>query len=101
MVLIKAYAERPPMYVPDVGEVLYARRAPVEPWVKAVVLGVRRLKAGRVRLKVQWIESDPQAGVPDDDCVAVPIVAGDVGWVLMKEGAPLLAKQVHRDAPPV
>lgn len=86
------------MYAPDVGEVVEARRAPVTGFVKAVVLDARRNKAGNLRVKVQWLESDPTAGVPGRR-QRKPISAGETGTIVLVDGALPLIRQITRGAP--
>jgi hypothetical protein len=87
------------MYAPDVGEVVLARRTPVDRWVKAVVLDGRRNRAGHLRIKLQWLGNDDQAGYGKSGRPAAPIVRGELGWVVCREGAPLLIRQIDGGAP--
>jgi len=76
--IIRAYDNLPITYAPDIGEVVGARRTRVEPFLRAVVLMVKRRRDGALRIKVQWLESDDGAGWDPPS----PIVAGSVGWVV-------------------
>lgn len=88
--IIRAYAGLPRTYAPDVGEVVMARRTPVDQFTRAVVLAARRNKEGGVRVKVQWLADNPDAGASGPK----PIVAGTIGWVVAPGiGAPLI-KQI-------
>jgi hypothetical protein len=92
--IIKAYDGLPRTYAPDVGEVVLARRTKVEAFLRAVVLMVKRRRDGAVRIKVQWLDSDPEAGA----WVHSPIVAGTVGWVVetMDPTEPRMVQQITR-----
>lgn len=93
--IIRQYGDYPITYVPDIGEVLYARRTKIEPFLKAIVLLARRRRDGAIRIKVQWLESNPDAGA----WVESPIVAGTVGWVVSGlPGAPRMIMQIDRGA---
>lgn len=99
--IIRAYGGLPITYVPDVGEVVEARRSPMGRFVRAVVLGARRRAHGGVEIKVHWLDSDPDAGVTEGPGRTltgerVPIVAGTVGWVKDRRlaGVPPLIRQV-------
>lgn len=81
--IIKQYAGLPITYAPDIGEVLLARRTPADKFVRAVALDVKRRRDGAVRVKVQWLEDDSNAGLEDYNQPKVPITAGTVGWVVM------------------
>ncbi len=97
--MIRPYQGLPRAYTPDVGEVVEARRTPVDRFVRAVVvLRPRRRRDGRIRVRVQWLDSDDQAGVDADEQLRSPIRAGDVGWLIMPDGPgdlPLI-RQVDR-----
>lgn len=98
MRMIKKYGEFPPVYAPSAGEVLLARRSASDKWVRAVVLDARRNRAGGVRIKLQWLESDPNAlcGAPGREA---PLEAGNVGWVVARDGMPPLIKYISEGAP--
>lgn len=86
--IIKQYAGLPTTYAPDIGEVLLARRTPADKFVRAVVLDARRNRQGNVRVRVQWLEDDLDAGAPEvwngkPRHPVGPIKAGTVGWVVM------------------
>lgn len=100
--IIKPYADLPRTYAPDVGEVVMARRTPADRFVRAVVLAVRRNRAGNLRIRMQWIESDPNAGAPEKrkDRVRKPIEAGTVGWVTQVQGGPPLIVQINERPQP-
>lgn len=81
--IIKQYAGLPITYAPDIGEVLLARRTGVDKFVRAVVLDARRNRAGNVRVKVQWLDDDPDAGAPMPYRERVPVKAGDKGVIIV------------------
>jgi len=97
MAIIRAYAGLPTTYAPDVGEVVHARRTPADRWTRAVVLDYRRRRDGALRIKVQWIEANPDAGAPDKR-PRMPIKAGDTGWVVARQDPtePPLVRQLDR-----
>lgn len=74
MAMIRKYRQHPQVFVPDVGEVIMARRTPAETFLRAVVLRVRRLREGHIRVTVEWMEGDPDAGITKP----WPIVPGGV-----------------------
>lgn len=74
---IRRYREHPSVFVPDIGEVIRARRSAVDPFLRAVVVRVRRLREGHIRLTVEWLESDPGAGATKPS----PVVAGELGRI--------------------
>lgn len=92
--IIKAYGDLPVTYAPDIGEVIKARRTPTDKWVPAIVLHVKRVRGGHVRLKIQWLGDDPDAGAPEWR-VKKPIVAGTTGPITYdpSPGAPRLIMQ--------
>lgn len=76
--MIRKYRQHPQVFVPDIGEVIMARRTPASTFLSAVVLRVRRLRDGDIRVTVQWMESDPDASVWTD----APIEAGDIDRIV-------------------
>lgn len=93
---IRKYKQHPEIYVPDVGEVIQARRSGADAFLPAVVVRVRRLANGHVRVTVQWLASNPRAGAQ----APAPIKAGDTGRIVFPpERASLLIRQTSRDAP--
>lgn len=94
--IFKPYGDLPRTYAPDIGEVVEARRSVTARWVRAVVTGVRRLRDGQLKIRVQWIESDPDAGGADPTRPIVPIVAGDVGYMMADGDGPPLIRQIDR-----
>lgn len=98
--IIKKYGDLPTAYAPDVGEVIYARRTPVDKWVKAVVLMAHRNRAGNLRIKVQWLGDDPDAGAPTRYRPRVEIRAGEHAWVVVDKDptAPRLVYQYDQGA---
>ena len=96
--MIKKYGQFPPVYAPSTGEVLLARRTPADKWVQAVVLDARRNRSGGVRIKLQWLESDPKATYGDPRYTNT-IVAGETGWVVARDGMPPLIKYISEGAP--
>lgn len=72
--IIRKYAQYPKVFVPDVGEVVEARRSIMDDrFTKAAVTHVQRQRDGRIKLTVVWLEDDPGA--------QVPIRTGERGWV--------------------
>jgi hypothetical protein len=98
--IIRAYGKHPVTYAPDVGEVIWARRTPADKWVRAVVLHGKRNRAGDLRIKVEWLEDDPDAGAPERDRPKAPIVAGTPGWLVIKQDPrePRLVQQISAGA---
>lgn len=103
MGIIRPYGDLPRMYTPDVGEVVEARRNPADKFVRAVALHSRRKGDGSLRVKVQWLDSDPDAGAPNPGKGRVPIVAGAIGLVIMcsTDDRPPLIRQINGGAKPV
>jgi hypothetical protein len=98
-VIIKPYGELPRVYAPDIGEIIYARRTPADKLTRAVVLDARRNRDGHLRVKLQWLESNPDAG-SGDPRFNEPIRAGSYGWVVIKQDAtPPLIVQIDGGAP--
>lgn len=92
--IIRKYAQFPMTFVPDVGEVVMARRSPVDAWLRAVVTHVRRQRTGKIKLTVLWLDSDPHAGAQGPK----PIVANTKGWVeFFPERQATLIRQLYRD----
>ena len=97
--IFKAYGGLPITYAPDVGEVVMARRTPADNWVRAVVLNARRNREGNVKIKVQWMESDPGAGMRVGSEPRKPIVAGTPGFLVIDPGEPPLIKHIDKGSP--
>lgn len=95
--IIRKYRELPALYLPDVGEIVLARRSGADKYVKAVILTKpRRIPGGKVKFKVQWLESDRSTGGEGRE----PIIQGEVGWI--ETGAddwPLKVKQINKGQP--
>jgi hypothetical protein len=93
-VIIRPYAGLPRTYAPDIGEVVEARRTLSEEFIRAVVLDVKRNREGGLRVRVQWLSSNPQSGVTG----SFPIEAGTVGWIVTKSdpAEPPMIKQIDR-----
>jgi hypothetical protein len=73
--MIRKYAQHPAVFVPDLGEVIHARRSVVDDqFTKAVVTHVRRQSDGRIKLSVYWMEDDPKA--------ETPIRKNEPGWIV-------------------
>jgi hypothetical protein len=73
--MIRKYAQHPPVFVPDPGEVIHARRSIVDDqFTKAVVTQARRQRDGQIKLTVYWLEDDPKA--------ETPIRKGEPGWIV-------------------
>ena len=101
--IIRGYGGIPLTYAPDVGEVVWARRTPVERWVRAAVLTVRRNKAGNLKITVWWLEDDPDAGSGYEGKGSKPIRANTRGWIEIRRGpgVPPLIRQIDGGAPGV
>ena len=73
--MIRKYGPLPRVFVPDIGEVIGARRSPADDrFTKAVVIKAQRQRDARIKITVIWMENDPAA--------TPPIVAGETGWVV-------------------
>lgn len=97
--IIKPYGGLPRMYAPDVGEVVLARRSASDKFVRAVVLGAHRNRAGHLRVKLHWLESDPNAGRTDYRRLK-PLVAGTTHAVVLVPDMPPLIRQINRGTAP-
>ena len=99
--IIKPYSGLPRTYAPDVGEIVEARRTGGDKFVEAVVMSVRRNRDGHLRIRIQWLGDDPNAGVRDRlQAVKSPVVALTYGWLVHNPGsdAPPLIRQISRGA---
>lgn len=95
---IRKYLDNPEVYVPDIGQVVMARRSPIEPFTRAVILFVRRSRGGYLKLTVQWLEDAPTAGVDSPK----PIVAGTRGWITTSpDRLALLVKEIDGGPAPL
>ena len=93
--IIRKYGDMPVTYAPDVGEVVMARRSPAGKFVKAVVLKAQRRGDGQLRVKVQWLGSDPAPVTTE--AITNPIVEGSTGIVIHPlDGRPPLIKQIPK-----
>lgn len=101
--IIRGYRGVPTTYTPDEGEIVLARRTPVDRWVRAAVLYVRRNSLGDLKVTVWWLEDDPDAGAGHGDAASKPIEANTKGWLTIRRqpGVPPLVKQINRGTPPV
>lgn len=101
--IIRGYRGVPVTYTPDEGEIVLARRTPVDRWVRAAVLYVRRNSLGDLKVTVWWLEDDPDAGTGYGDEPSTPIEANTKGWLTIRRqpGAPPLIKQISRGTPTV
>lgn len=99
--IIRQYAGLPTTYAPDVGEVVLARRTPADKFVRSVVLDVRRRPDGKLRVKVQWLADDDQAGYETDRYPKAPIKSGTQGVVIMSTDPldPRLIMQIDQGSP--
>lgn len=88
------------MYAPDVGEVVEAKRGPSDRWTRAVVVRAYRNREGNLKVKVQWLEDDPTAGVGDHGRPRKPIVALSHSYMVIKEGEPPLVRQINEGSRP-
>lgn len=89
--IIRKYGDFPAMQVPDVGEIVKARRSASDTYLRAVVIVVRRMRDGAIKLRVQWLESNPHVGTP--------IVADTIGWLVQKPGRPPLVLRTSKAQP--
>lgn len=91
--IIRKYRDLPTLYLPDVGEVVEARRSVADVWTRAYVIRARRLKGGTLRFTVCWLADDPRSGDG-----AHPIVAHTLGRIKCPPGdwSPLV-RQISRD----
>lgn len=99
--IIRGYAGIPATYSPDLGEVILARRTPIDPWVRAVVVKAWRNSARNLKLKIIWLEDDPHAGAEWKGHATRPIKAHTFGWIEIKRGpgVPPLIKQIPKGTP--
>lgn len=51
-------------YHPDRGEIIWARRTPVDRYLRAVVKTKWKQRDGFTKIHVVWLESDPDADPP-------------------------------------
>lgn len=114
--MLRAYAGQPVQYAPDPGEIIYARRGEHDKFTLAVTEKVWRNRAGFVRVRVMWLEEDPDAspgerdrndredyGRRTDPPRAVrPVAPYEVGWLTLRHplGETPLVKQVDKDQLP-
>lgn len=59
MGMIRRYGQFPALFVPDEGEVVLASRSPAGPYLRAVVVKVRRALEDRIRVDFVWLEPWP------------------------------------------
>lgn len=93
--IIKPYGDLPRAYAPDIGEVVDARRTPADDFTSAVVVGVRRIRSGDLKIRVQWMADNPRAG-SGDPRFNEPIKAGTLGFLVLGGDGPPLIRQVNR-----
>ena len=74
----------PPTYVPTEGEMVYARRDPVEKFSLALIYRVGYNKRGWMRLTLFWLESDKEARNPYE--------AGAIAYLVVKPWPPMVKK---------
>lgn len=80
------------MYVPDVGEVVDARRSVADVWTRAYVIRVQRKRGGIIKFTVCWLGGNPETAGG-----TVPIVAHTIGAIHAPlDGWPLLIRQISR-----
>ena len=93
MAVIRKYGEYPQVLVPDIGEIVEARRSMAESFIKAVVIKHRRIRSGKIRTTVEWLEDDPHAGTN----YPAPISVGDTGRVVFEpDRMDLMIRQITR-----
>lgn len=103
--IIKAYGDRPAQYAPDAGEIIQARRTALDEFTLAVVEKVWRNRDGHLRLRIVWLDDNPDAHVNDDrykPAAKLPVKAGVVCWLTLRNkwGASPLARQIDADQLP-
>lgn len=91
--IIRRYRDLPTVYVPDVGEVVEARRSVADVWTRAYVIRVQRLRGGTLKFTICWLADNPKAGDGTS-----PIVAHTLGYVKCPpdDWSPLI-RQISRD----
>lgn len=90
--MIRKYRDIPATYAPDVNELIMARRSVVDGYTKARVVLVRRTRAGRIKIRLQWMEDNPGT--------RTPIVKDTPGWVeVSNEWWPPLIQQISKSQP--
>jgi hypothetical protein len=117
MMYIKGYLDHPPLEAPDPGEILYARRSADDKFTLAVVEKAWRNRAGLLRVRVVWLDDDPDASPGEKDRNdrdgrglsqdaptqhMRPVAAHEVGWLTLRdplEESPLI-RQIDRDSLP-
>lgn len=77
-------------YLPEKGEIIWARRTPVDRYLRAVVKVAWKQRDGCTKIHIVWLESDP---VPTP-----PVVMATDDWLVL--GRLLLAKKWEPDPPP-
>lgn len=97
--IIRAYAGRPAIEAPDIGEVVYARRSPLHKWLRAVVIHARRNSMNNLKVRVQWLEGDPDAVKLKTPEKKEPIKPGDHGWIMVRHGTPPILARINEGAP--
>lgn len=93
---IRPYRDLPGMYAPDVGEVIMARRTPLYRWTRAIVLGVHRTREARLRVRLQWMEDDPNTGMVYQGRKTRPVVAGAIESFVTDPDDSLLISRIDR-----
>lgn len=82
MAIIRKYGQYPQVFVPNLGEMVWARKVPGDKWCKAVVIiKPWRTRGGEVRLKVEWREDDPNASYDKRTCKPKGHKAGGRGSI--------------------
>lgn len=83
MGMIRRYGKLPALFVPDEGEVVLISRSVAGPYLRAVVLRVRRRAEGMVRVDFEWRESSERSATGE------PIRVGDKGNVYVSLDDPI------------
>lgn len=104
-VIIKAYGGRPAQYAPDPGEIILARRAAVDKFTLAVVEKAWRNRDGHLRLRIVWLDNDPDAYVNDDPYrpgARLKVETGERCWLILRNkwGVSPLVRQIDADQLP-
>lgn len=95
--IIREYGEFPMAFIPDIGEVIYARRSVARPWTKAAMVRKgSRGKDGKLRIQIQWLDDNPDAGTAKS-----PVVKWGIEWMAVPlERQRDLIRQIGHAAPP-
>lgn len=92
---IRKYGDFPAVFVPDEGEVVLASKSPAGPFLRAVVVKVRRASRGKIRVDFRWLESN------DGTFLDAPAVDGEKGnvYIATDDKVPLIRRVPARPKP--